>query len=46
MGIPIEEGPDYHPEPIDHLDPRTMGMKEIEKYITQFEREVQEINKI
>ena len=46
MGIPIEEDPDYHPEPIDHLNPSTMGMKEIEKYISQFEREVQEINKI
>ena len=46
MGIPIEEDPDYHLEPIDHLDPRSMGMKEIEKYITQFEKEVQEINKI
>ena len=26
MGIPIEEDPNYHPEPIDHLDPSTMGM--------------------
>ena len=46
MGIPIEEDPDYHPEPIDHLDPSTTGMKELEKYIFQFDREVQEINKI
>ena len=30
-GIKIlsEEDPDYHPEPIDHLDPKTMGLKEI-----------------
>ena len=27
MGIPIEEDPDDHPEPIDHLNPSTMGMK-------------------
>ena len=44
--IPTEEDPDYHPEPIDHLDPSTMGMRELEKYIAQFDREVQEINKI
>ena len=46
MGVRIEEDPDYHPEPIDHLKPSTMGMRELDKYIAQFEREVQEINKI
>ena len=46
MAIPTEEDPDYHPEPIDHLDPSTMGMRELERYITQFDREVQEINKL
>ena len=33
MTIPSEEDPGYHPEPIDHLDPSTMGLKAIEKYI-------------
>ena len=46
MEILIKHDPDYHPEPISHLKPNTMGMREIEKYIAQFEREVQEINKI
>ena len=46
MKILSEEDPDYHPEPIDHLDPSTMGLKEIEKYISQFDKEVEEINKI
>ena len=46
MGIQIEADPDYHPEPIDHVDPSTMGMRELDEYIAQFEREVQEINKI
>ena len=41
-----EEDPDYHPDPIDHLDPKTMGLKEIEKYMTMFDKEVGEINKI
>ena len=46
MENPIEQDPDYHPQPISHLNPSTMGMQEIDKYIAQFEREVQEINKI
>ena len=46
MVIPTKEDPDYHPEPIDHMDLSTMGMQELEKYIAQFDREVQEINKI
>ena len=29
MGVRIEEDPDYHPEPIDHLKPSTMGMREL-----------------
>ena len=33
MEIPIEQDPDYHPEPISHLKPNYMGMKEIEKCI-------------
>ena len=46
MKIPSEEDPGYHPEPIDHLDPKTMGLKEIERYMTMFDKEVGEINKI
>ena len=46
MNIPIHEDPNYHPKPISHLKPNTMGFKEIEKYIALFEKEVQEINKI
>ena len=46
MKILSEEDPDYHPDPIDHLDPKTMGLKEIEKYMTMFNKEVGEINKI
>ena len=46
MKIPSEEDPGYHPEPIDHLDPSVMGLKEIEKYMSLFDKEVEEINKI
>ena len=46
MGISFEQDPDYHPEPISHLKPDNMGMKEIEKCIAQFEKEIQELNKI
>ena len=46
MKILSEEDPGYHPEPIDHLDQSTMGLKEIEKYISLFNKEVEEINKI
>ena len=31
MGISFEQDPDYHPEPISHLKPNNMRMKEIEK---------------
>ena len=46
MEFPIEHDPNYHPEPISHLKPKDMGMKEIEKHIVQFEKEIQELNKI
>ena len=46
MKIPVEQDPDYHPEPISHLKPNDMGVKEIEKCIAQFEKEIQELNKI
>ena len=46
MKILSKEDPGYHPEPIDHLDPMTMGLKEIERYMTLFDKEVEEINKI
>ena len=46
MKIPTEEDPDYHPVPISHLDPKTMGFKQIEKYMTMFDKEVGELNKI
>ena len=42
---PLIEDPDYHPEPISHLNPSTMGMRKIDEYIAKFEKEVQEINK-
>ena len=46
MKILSEEDPGYHAEPIDHLDPSTMGLNKIEKYISLFDKEVEEINKI
>ena len=46
MEILIEQDPRYHPEPISHLKPNDMGMKEIEKCIAQFEKEIQELNEI
>ena len=46
MKIPSEEDPGYHPEPIDHLDPKTMELKEIERYMPLFDKEVGEINEI
>ena len=46
MKIPVEEDPDYHPVPIYHLDPKTMRLKQIEKYMTMFDKEVGELNKI
>ena len=45
MRIPIEEDPDYHPVPINHLDLKTMGLKQIEEYMTMFDREVGELNR-
>ena len=46
MKILSEEDSGYHPQPIAHLDPSTMGLKEIEKYISLFNKEMEEINKI
>ena len=33
MQFPVEEDPNYHPVPIKHLNPKTMGLKQIEKYM-------------
>ena len=46
MQVPVEEDPNYHPVPIKHLNPKTMGLKQIEKYMIMFEKEVKEINEI
>ena len=46
MGLLREEDPDYHPVPINHLDPKTMGLKRIEKYMTMFDKEMEELKKI
>ena len=46
MQVPVEEDPNYHPVPIKHLNPKTMGLKQIEKYMIMFDKEVREINKI
>ena len=46
MQIPVEEGLDYHPVPISHLNPKTMGLKQIEDYMDMFDKEVEELNKI
>ena len=40
------EDPDYHPEPIDKLDPYIMGVKTLDKYIDRFEKELQELREI
>ena len=46
MQVPVEEDPNYHPVPIKHLNPKTVGLKQIEKYMIMFEKEIEEINKI
>ena len=46
MQVPVEDDPIYHPVPIKHLNPKTMGLKQIEKYMIMFEKEIEEINKI
>ena len=46
IGDPEDEDPDYHPTPISHLKPKTMGFKQIEKYLSMFEKEVGELLKI
>ena len=47
MRIPTEEDdPDYHPEPIDKLDPTSMDLKQIEEYMEKFDRELGELKEI
>ena len=46
MKSPEEEDPDYYPVPINHLNPKTMGLKQIEKYMTMFDKDVGELNKL
>ena len=47
MKTPIEDDdPDYHPEPIDKLDPTTMGLKRIEEYMDKFDKELEELKEI
>ena len=46
MQVPVEEDPNYHPVPIKHLNPKTMGLKQIEKYMIMFKKEIEEINEI
>ena len=45
MQVPVEEDPNYHPVPIKHLNRKTMGLKQIEKYMIMIEKEVKEINR-
>ena len=46
IGSLEDEDPDYHPIPISHLNPKTMGFKQIEKYLSMFEKEVGELLEI
>ena len=46
IGSPEDDDPDYHPTPIGHLNPKTMEFKQIEKYMSMFEKEVGELLKI
>ena len=46
IGSPEDEDPDYHSVPISHLNPKTMGFKQIEKYVSMFDKEVGELLKI
>ena len=46
VGSPEDEDPDYHPTPIGHLNPNTMRFKQIEKYLSMFEKEVEELLEI
>ena len=46
VGSPEDEDPDYHPVPISHLNPKTMGFKQIEKYMSMFDKEMGELLKI
>ena len=47
MTFPTEkEDPDYHPEPIDKLDPTFIGLKQIEEYMDKFDKELGELKEI
>ena len=41
-----DDNPDYHPEPIDKLDPTLMELREIEEYMDKFDKEVGELKEI
>ena len=46
MSIIVDDDPDYHPEPIDKLDPTVMELEQIEEYIDKFDKEVGELKEI
>ena len=46
MSINEDDDPDYHPEPIDKLDPTVMELKQIEEYMDKFDKEVGELKEI
>ena len=46
MTLPVEEDPDYHLAPIHHLNPQTMGFKQLQKHIDMLSKEVQELDEI
>ena len=46
MTLPVEEDPDYHPAPIQHLNPRMMGFKQLQKHIDMLSKEVKELDEI
>ena len=45
-GMSIIDDPDYHPEPIDKLDPTLMELKQIEEYMDKFNKEVGELKEM
>ena len=46
MSIIEDDDPDYHPEPIDKLDPTVMELEQIEEYMDKFDKEVGELKEI
>ena len=46
MKMGTEEYPDYQPASIHFLNPQHMGLKQIGEYITEFEAELEELNKL